>query len=469
MANERFVTIENRIFNATETRTTITGGNGWFSRTLHTIGSGNVDDICVLIDGYIKSTSPESNPANGFTITSLSFEIVGYPTVPITFGGNRSYTVTPGEYNTLSDFVTANQMKSIITKLPIGQEFWVKALGTVPGVGASFIIPTCVRNPNDASGTQFGWYNPANTTIVNGVDVPGVFTWTGTNADMRNAGWAPLIIGHFSDGDDPVVTYCSGDSIPQGLQDNTPKRTGRGWYQYVLAGDGTSSPATGIRAGYNASVSGDSAGSQSGATKTISKMQFCTDIIAAPGTNDISMNGSGSPTGVHASRIAIINNCKAVVPGRKRPPKSMLIELHPQSTTGSPTKVINSAPNTGWGIGETSAQVNELAIAAVGTTVDYFAYTPSIRQSTNNTEIEYYLWKYTTPPAFATSMTPDGQHPGNAGVVAWFNDVNPVFRQIQGGSFSVVVDSPSNNPGKVIRQNVRTKVIESLIQGVIRS
>ncbi len=468
MANERFVTIENRIFNTTETRTTVTGGQGWFTRTLHTIGSGNVDDICLLIDGYIKSTSPESNPANGFTITSISVEIVGQPTVPITFGGNRSYTVTPGEYNTLSDYVTANQMKSIIAKLPIGQEFWVKALGTVPGVGAGFVVPTCVRNPNDASGTQFGWYNPANTTIVNGVDVAGVFTWTGTAADMRNAGWAPLIIGHFSDNNDPVVMYCSGDSIPQGLQDNTGKRTGRGWYQYMLYGDGTSSPTTGIRAGYNAAVSGDTASSQAGATKTISKMQFCTDIIPAAGTNDISMNGSGNPATVHAQRMLLATNCKAVVAGRARAPKVMLIELHPQSTTGSPTKVVNSAPNTGWGVGETSAQTNALAIAAVGSTVDYFAYTPSIRQSIVNTDIEYYLWKYTTPPAFATSMTPDGQHPGNVGVVAWSADVNPVYRQIQGGTFSVGGGN-SNGPGKIVRSNVKTKMINSPIQGVIYS
>lgn len=437
MANERFVTIENRVFNAQEGRTTITGGTGWFSRTLHTIGSGNVKDLFVILDGYLKSAgSAETNLANPFVIDKMTFEIVGQPLRAVTFGGNRAFTVTSGLSNYESDISTAAQLKSSVSLLPIGTEIWVKAQGTVAGVGATYQLPTCVRNSADASGTQFGWYNATNTTLVNDADVAGAFTWTGTNADTRTSGWAPQIGGHFEDGTDPVVMLFDGDSITQGLQDNTAKRTGRGWPQYVLYGDGTSSPTTGIRAGLNLGVSGDSFSTRKTATRMISKAKYCTDVTVATGTNDISINGTGNPTSIHSDKLAMKALYVAAITNT-RTPKTMFIQLQPQSTTGSPTKTINSAPNTGWGVGEKSAQVNALALAEVGTNVTYYVPTPSIRQSTDSATVEHFLWKYTGGTnAYDTTYTPDGQHPGNIGVVAWAGDVNPTYRLIAGGALA---------------------------------
>lgn len=438
MANERFVTIENRIFNAHEGRTTVTGGTGWFSRTLHTIGSGNVKDIFVILDHWIKSAgSSETNLANPFTIDKITFEIVGQPLKNITFGGNRQFTVTSGLCNHESDISTASELKSTVSLLPIGQEIWVKAQGNVSGIGSTYTIPSCVRSSADASGTQFGWYNSANTTIVNDADVAGAFTWTGTTPDLRSSGWAPQIGGHFEDGTDPVVMFFDGDSITQGLQDNTGKRTGRGWPQYVLYGDGTSSPSTGIRAGFNAGVSGDSFSTRKTATKMHSKCKYCTDISVATGTNDVSINGSGNPTSIHADKLALKNLLVAAI-ANTRAPKTMFIQLQPQSTSGSPTKAINSAPNTGWGVDEKSAQLNALAAAEVGTNVTYYIQTPSIRISPDPQSVDHYLWKDLT-------YTPDGQHPGNVGVVAWAADVNPTYRLIEGSSVGQPSDSTPNS------------------------
>ena len=436
MANERFVTIENRIFNANEGRTTITGGVGWMTRTLHTIGSGNVKDIFLILDGYTKPAgTAETNLPNAFTITECYVEIVGEAPVQVLFGGSPTFTVNPGDSNIESDLVTAAQMKPGSTRLTIGTEFWVKTIGTVPTVDAATRMPTSVRNKLDATGTKFGWYSSANTTIVNGPSVAGAFTWTGTTPDDRNAGWTPMIGGHFEDGTDPVVMLFDGDSITQGLQDNTVKRTGRGWPQYVLYGDGTTSPSTGIRAGVNLGVSGDSFATRKTATKMISKAKYCTDITVATGTNDIAIAGTGNPVTIHADRLALKASYVAAVTNTNRAPKTMFIQLQPQSTAGSPTKIVNSAPNTGWGVGEKSAQFNALGLAEVGVNVTYFAQTPSIRQSPNNTLVEHYLWPFTGGTnIFDTTYTPDGQHPGNDGVVAWANDVNPVYRQIQGGS-----------------------------------
>jgi len=90
MANERFVTIENRIFNANEGRTTITGGVEWMSRTLHTIGSANVKDIFLILDGYTKPAgTAETNLPNAFTITECYVEVVGNPPAQVLFGGSK--------------------------------------------------------------------------------------------------------------------------------------------------------------------------------------------------------------------------------------------------------------------------------------------------------------------------------------------------------------------------------------------
>jgi lysophospholipase L1-like esterase len=467
MGNKRFVTIENRIFNGNEGRTTVTGGVGWFTRTLHTVGSAKLKNINLVTDGYIKPAgSPETDLPNAYTIDEIYVEVVGKTPVQILWGGAASKTINPGDSNITSDQRLANELNSALSLLPIGTEFWVKAIGTVPTVAAATRMPTCVRNIADATGTRFGWYNPANTTIVNGPSVAGDFTWTGTAPDLRTSGWAPQIIGEFEDGKDAVVTFASGDSITQGLQDATPKRTGRGWYQYVLYGDGSNSESTGIRAGYNAGVSGDTAASQKGMTKTMSKMQWCTDIFSLCGTNDIGQAGGGNTAAqVHADRLAIATSLKAQYVGT-RTPKVIFCELQPQSTSGNPTKTINSAPNTGWGVGEKSDQTNALAIAAVGSGVDYYAATPSIRQSTDKLTAENFTWKYTGGTnAFDTTYTPDGQHPGNVGVVAWAADVNPVYRQIQGGTVVVSASGKIGGRGVSIKGMAKKTISKKAVTG----
>ncbi len=428
----RVTTVENRVFNTFENRAAAVGvASGtvnWFVHTLHVIGSGSVKDVTCLIDGYYKQAGQaETNLPAGMVITKMHLQVVGEAPVPLLIGVSRSYTITPGESNTEGTLLTAAQMKAAVTLLPIGTKFWFKAEGTILFNGS---IPSSVRHKDDAVGTQFGWYNPANTTIVNGVDVAGPFTWTGTNADLRNNGWSPMFVGHYQDGTDPVNFLFVGDSNTQGLQDNGANETGRGWPQNVLTGDATSSPSTGYRSGINLGISGDSGVSLTGATKLLSKQKYCTDNSVNTGANDLGQAGVGSVTTTHNARVSIKNTLAANAVG-SRPPKTIVLQFHPQSTSGNPTKTINSAPNTEWGVGEKAAQVNALAAAAVGT--DFYAYatTPSIRQNTDNTNIDHYRWKFTGGTnVYDTTYTPDGQHASNIGVLAIKADVNPVFRSI---------------------------------------
>lgn len=429
----RVVSIENRVFNTFDNRAaalSITSGTvGWIVHTLNTIGSGSVKNLTCVIDGFYKQAGQnEANLPAGMIINKMHLQIVGEPTVPLTMGGSRSYTVTPGEVNTQGDLITAAQLKSILSMLPIGTEFWFKADGTIPWNGA---LPSSVRHKDDVAGTQFGWYNPANTTLVNGVDVGGPFTWTGTTPDFRNNGWCPWqFVGNYEDGTDPVTEMFVGDSNTQGLQDNTAKRTGRGWPQYLLFGDGTSSPSTGIRSGSNMGISGDSGVSLSTATKIHSKAKYHTDYWVNTGANDLGKAGVGSVTTTHNARMTIKNALIAAWVG-SRTPKVIFPQFHPQSTVDSPTKTINSAPNTEWGPGGKASQVNALAAAAVLAGDIYgYAQSPSIRNGNDINDTEYYLWLKNAPPAIGTLLSPDGQHAGNDGVVLIAQDFTPLYRSI---------------------------------------
>lgn len=445
----RYITIENRIANSTSGRTTSTGGIGWFTRTMHIIGGGNVKDVFSILDGWSKGAgSIESNLANAFNITKMTFEIVGEPVVPVTFGGSRSFTVQPGALNVESDFVSAATMKSTLSLLPIGTEFWVKTIGTMGGVGATFVLPTNVRVASDVPGTQFGWYNPANTTIVNDPDVAGVFTWTGTAPEQLTSGWSPMIGGHFEDDTHPVVMAFDGDSHTQGLQDAVASKYGRGTPQYILKGDGSNSPITGLRSGVNLGVSGDSSSTRLSSPKLIAKAKYATDVYTHIGSNDLGLGGGGNVTTLHNNRMEMLSRMKAAVTSVwKRTPKAMVIEYQPAAGLTNPTKTINSAPNTNWGVGGKSWQLTLLGQA--DSNIDYFVMTPSFRQSLDSTQVEYFLWKYNPASVgnvYDTLMTPDGQHAGNAGVLLWAGDINPTYRQIGvTGTLSppVVTQTPS--------------------------
>lgn len=454
----RFITVENRVHNTVESRGGVTnpGGTGtlgWAVNFVNVVGSAPVATINALIDTVYKSAgSPHTTLANSIIVNSMTLYITGETPVPVKLSNAASFTLSPGLINQQLDTITANQLKASLSELPIGTEFWCKAEGTLPTTTS--VMMSCVRHKDDASGTQFAYFNTANTQIVNGTNVAGPFTFTGIGAtpvagpDLRNNGWAPSFIGTFNApvNTDPVVLYADGDSLVQGLQDSVARRTGRGYVQQILMGDGSTSASTGLRAGWNGGVSGDTINSRKNNTYLLSKMQFCTDVLIEAGTNDIAQAGTGNPTTIHADRMTLKANLLAQATG-PRVPKFFMHQLQPQSTSGNPTKSINSAPNTGWGLGEKSAQLNALAAQEVTNGNLYgYALTPSVRQSADPANALHYLWPYKDPATsptnvFDTAATPDGQHYGNTGSPLAAADISPLYRSISsataGGSDTI--------------------------------
>jgi hypothetical protein len=218
---------------------------------------------------------------NPIIITSAVAECNGV-VVPLTFGGaSVPYTVPDGANDLRCQTLTPEMFGFTGGQFPPGTVPVSKTIADLGALGAK--VPTSPRNVADISGSQTGFFNPANTTLGNQSGV-GAFTSTGASLYGRQVGWQPVCLGV------PVVStgkvwFALADSITAGTGDNTPNRDGRGWFQRACSDMGVPS--------INMAVHGSGSVAGKDDPRLSYWMQFATDGVIYYGTNDFSANSNG--------------------------------------------------------------------------------------------------------------------------------------------------------------------------------
>jgi len=215
-----------------------------------TFGSAPSNTLRVMHQGWISGPNGTSNIANSIAIVLEAIEYNGV-VVPVTYSGSRTVTISPGDEEKLSDIITPAAFG--LTAFNPGTSGFYRVETLLPADAASYAYANIRKNFN-ATPIQGVYLNKANTTITNGVDGTGVFTFTGAipgGSTAPNVGHVPFFVGTFVRSD-PVTIAFVGDSITAGNNDDNPvSPTGGGIAQRVMYGNGAN-----ILAGINLASSG---------------------------------------------------------------------------------------------------------------------------------------------------------------------------------------------------------------------
>lgn len=277
----RVVSTQNQIYSGQEARSTHTS---CFVRWPVRIGSADVASLRLSFNAWILGTGSAgpSNTANGFTVVKAALEKDGTALhAPITFGGLRTLTVSPGDNDIQSDdLLPAALSQSVFARAVL---YWLRIEYSVSGQ-----LPFANgRHTASKSGSQAGWCTQPATTITNGVDSTGIFTVTGTALDARSNGACPIILGKFVSGD-PLTVMGIGDSKFQGQGDSTSTAEGFGAFNRATQGDLTN----GI-----ASINFNRIGAASGGynnTTVMTYAKYANCLVDQTGTNDYAATGTGT-------------------------------------------------------------------------------------------------------------------------------------------------------------------------------
>jgi hypothetical protein len=155
---------------------------------------------------------PGTDNTNALTVQACALErstgVSEY--VPVTVGGNASFTVPIGANTTLlSDVILPSDFTGI-TEFAADMVFYIRLTVSVTTAGHFFPV-----GQTGLFAQYAGVYNPAATTVspVNGTGAMSVVS--GTNTSFLTYVYAPLLVGKFVSGD-PKTAMLVGDSIAGG-------------------------------------------------------------------------------------------------------------------------------------------------------------------------------------------------------------------------------------------------------------
>lgn len=392
------------------------------------IGSGAISDFAPMVHGWFQSyVTAMTNCSGAYTINEMSAYTGSNTPVPVTWGGQTSKVVNPGDTEVIADFITAAQLLGGgATEIPVNTTIWYKFRITLSSTAAGAL---CTGDlVSDIPGSQHAFYDPGATTLTNTSATIGAWTATGTALETgRPTGMVPQTVGHYVNGD-PATFMAIGDSIiAASNHDEVVKTTGRGWFNNLMV-DTNGIPISAM----NTSVANDLIEKVYLNTKLHALSKYCRFAFDEIGTNSIAQQGTGNPAVLINYSKTMWANMKAASVGGNMPIIRTL--LTPRSESSGPTKTINSAPNTQWGVGEKAAQMHALwATALSGGFINYLVVSNSVRQGTDPSDISFWLWKY-NPAAvtnvYDTLMTTDGLHMKNLGTMAHVSDYRPLVTQL---------------------------------------
>jgi lysophospholipase L1-like esterase len=325
----------------------------------------------------------------------MSLTSPGGVVVPVTYGGLRSRTFARTDTDIRSDEITPSAFS--LPQFTRGEIYWLKAIISVPSGGET--IPFSAVPTGDVSGSQIGWYTPANTTISS-TDVAGIYTVTGTALDNRSSGYRPMILGR------PLVDgasyLCLGDSIAEQTNDSASGGVfGRGFIQRAMRTASSTNPLPCI----NLARSGTTAAMAIGSTLWHPYMAYAKFAIEQYGTNDLGTSASAGAATTLQTRLTTLWTTLRNG-GAQRIIRTQLLPR--ATTTDSFVTTANQTINTGWGSGGQSDLMNQwFALRLADTTIDHLLSATSQRDS-----VDPFKWRVNGTANYITS---DGTHPTATG------------------------------------------------------
>lgn len=358
------------------------------------IGSGDLTAIRLCDVGWYRPSTGEVSMPNAFTIVSASLEY-NSTFKPFLKAASRTWVNNPGDNATDNvpgtDLVLASQFGvSAFTK---NSTAWARI--ELSFAATNLLMPVSTRITTHVSGSMVRSFNPANTTVVNGVDGTGAFTFSGTTPTTRTLGYCPFFVGIYSDAN-AVVALTNGDSIAERVNDTSFVAAGIGMIQRALYGDGTN-----IISGANFAKSGAFETDFKNSPKMYHWLKYCNVYVDEALTNDFGVNPGTSITAETALQRVVDNMTLAKAQGCYT--VRTLLGPSTQSASTNWTSDADQTPIAAWGAGGRVPQLNAMLYSLVGTLIDYIVPMAFWRSPTNQ-----YVFLSNGTNDYATA---DGIHP----------------------------------------------------------
>lgn len=419
-------------FNAFATETTASGTNaiGYediIFKVAHVIGSGDVTEIVLAMNNWalgLNATDGLNLPANGYTIKQLWLTTEAGISVQVTVGGLTTWTVASGGNDVQSDPILpsdfglgtfARNLRFVLGGILIP----VDSGGTVVFGGRYASIVSDMVGKFAAGQLTLrapvGAYPEANLKTFTGALVAG---------GAQGGGSVPPIImlGKF-DGTIPPVYMGVGDSITAYINDTATALKPTSFFGRALL-DNYASP-TSYRAGLKAGrPSGDArnwaVASANGAQAVLAGWcGYCNVLIERHGTNNRSY-----PSQYDAKKV--IWDLFATNHGGTNFKRVAVALTGSTTSTDSWATLANQTLGSETGPAGALASMNNAALAAVGTDVDYYLETLGIRGNVDKTVNDY--WRWATGPT-----TTDGLHPNSTAHELMAADLRSLMTTIESG------------------------------------
>lgn len=403
------------------------------------IGTGTVDSIVLSDMGYWRDATQVLNAPNNMTIVSMAIEN-GITSAPVTKGASRTWVITPGMRDDGTNAEKTDPFPASalgLTSFPVGQGLWLKYEMSFSATSQQMLISN--RQTTQVSGTQSLIFDPAATTVVNGVDTIGAFTTSGTAPSSQSFFYAPMTLGYFTSSAIPKVLFISGDSIGAGSGDNQPTAGGGGFFQRC-AWNGGVNPLASINT-CKASASG--AGANNAANDVIFKWaDYCTIGVDENQTNDFTSTGT-AVTPAQALVITQTSSTKMKGYGILKTIKTKLGMITSSSNTWADDA--GQTVTGSWGSGGNIKTFNDSLPSLVPTYYDYICDMNSWRSNTDQ-------YKWASVGSGQVLSTVDGIHP------------LPAPSATLGAELRVIVDSitfaapPSSGSNKSKRLGIGVRI-----------
>ncbi|MEQ7920260.1 hypothetical protein ABQX22_13780 [Xanthomonas sp. WHRI 1810A] len=328
---------------------------GYVTLTAHQMGDEPATHLIVnFMNAYLKpdSAGPLTNTGNAQPLQKLALHIPGAPKPAYVFwNGSRSYVIADGAADVNADEVPASAFG--LDEIPGASIVTAKLLILYDGPAG---VPYSNRNPAEGQGTAMYRFKPGDgtngTTAMSDVDVPGAFTWTGTEPVSRSGGYYPFILARHKS-KKATALMAIGTSITSNFNDPANVFAGPAWFQRGIK-------MFKVRPGaFNFAIAGSTTQAGKGEPRIQAYYKYCTGAVLEHPTNDF-LNPSALTAAMGKARVD--GRRDELVEGGIPADKIALV-LPIAYTSGDYTTEAGQTPHAGWGAGEVVQQYKALAMA----------------------------------------------------------------------------------------------------------
>lgn len=402
---------ENRVLVNQET----TGLTHQLVRWPFVIGSGDFESLTFSFTSLVAYLSAVAPLAQAITIEAMSVENeAGTVSTPVYFsGGGRSLVLSPGVHDVKSLPLLPTAFS--VSTFSRASRWWLRARISI--ANSAYHIPYSDRYVPSWSGSYVGWYDPAATTVTNGVDGTGTYTFTGTAPTTKNFGYMPIILGTPANSLEAPVIGAVGDSVSVGAGDNASSSlNGYGMFQRSLVdSDRVTNPKASIS--FNRTAATMAYWLTPLARSLQSYYQYADHFYEFLGTNGAPVNTFAEQKAYKQQLWAFIKTIKAGAPILSVP------TFTNTTSTDSYQTLANQTVQAAWVSTATGHQTREWIIAGADGLVDY-----TLGRSADITLVgSDYKWVVDGTSNYSTA---DGVHPSARVHIARANDIRTKMNTI---------------------------------------